>query len=105
MVNRRYLDYVDGWYGDRFICGMLDAFPQFKKGLAPVIADARERLADTVTGERFTVTTTLGVRRETINDQQGNPVETRGGRAGRRKTLSSKSIQSIKGLYCKRGNG
>jgi len=94
MVDRSYLDLVHGWYGDRFINGMLDAFPQFKKGLA-----------DTVTGERFTVATTLGVRRETINDQQGNPVETRSGRAGRRKTLSSKSIQSIKGLYCKRGNG
>ena len=125
MVNHIHLDLVGGLSGDMFISSMLDAFLQFKKGLAQVIVDAgfpnlveletldhdddqtpqsiagalerlraldgavevtrqaywgkkqrqgfsmavlcRPDVADTVTSQCFTVTTTLGVRREMIN--------------------------------------
>jgi len=106
MVNHIHLDLVGGLSGDMFISSMLDAFPQFKKGLAQVIVDAgfpdlveletldhdddqtpesivdaleRLRALDGVVevtqqaywGKKqrqgFSVTTTLGVRREMIN--------------------------------------
>ena len=125
MVNHIHLDLVGGLSGDMFISSMLDAFPQFRKGLAQVIVDAgfpdlveletlnhdddqtpesiadalrrlraldgvvevtqhaywgkkqrqgfsiavlcRPDVADRVISECFSVTTTLGVRREMIN--------------------------------------
>ena len=40
MVNHIHLDLVGGLSGDMFISSMLDAFPQFKKGLGQVIVAA-----------------------------------------------------------------
>ena len=66
MVNHIHLDLVGGLSGDMFISSMLDAFPQFKKGLAQVIVDAGfpdlveletlDHDDGTLTGTRFTVT-------------------------------------------------
>jgi len=68
MVNHIHLDLVGGLSGDMFISSMLDAFPQFKKGLGQVIVAAGfpdlvelETLAHddgTLTGTRFTVSAT-----------------------------------------------
>jgi hypothetical protein len=66
MVNHIHLDLVGGLSGDMFISSMLDAFPQFNKGLAQVIVDAGfpdlveletlDHDDGTLTGTRFTVT-------------------------------------------------
>ena len=37
MANHIHLDLVGGLSGDMFISSMLDAFPQFKKGLGQVM--------------------------------------------------------------------
>ena len=68
MVNHIHLDLVGGLSGDMFISSMLDAFPQFKKGLGQVIVAAGfpdlveletlDHDDGTLTGTRFTVSAT-----------------------------------------------